>query len=781
MRYYKNKLKYGVGTSLSLLMTLFCHTIWAQCCTYKLSMQDSYGDGWNGAEIQVRINNILIGTYSAQNFGSIDSFTVCNGENLQLKYLAGNYEAENSYRLYDGSWRTKHSAAAPPPVGIVYNAVGNCNALPQPGNNPCNAIRIDTAQCKTADNTGYPGAGFAASCASYAGADVWFALTVPPSGNVRLTTDSGTINDTGLSVWTGTNCASLTQIECDDDSGNGYYSMLSLYDLVPAQTLYIQVFGYGTALGSFQLCAKNLPGITIDSTDLPLVIINTTGLPINDANKVSASMQIKDKGVGNMNYTTDSANVYDGTIGIEFRGASSAAYPQKPYGIETRTFTGANNNVPILGMPADNDWTLLSNYNDRSLLRNALSCHLFGAMGNYTVRTNLCEVVIDSSYKGIYTFAEKIKRNPNRVNIAKLTAADTTGDALTGGYILGQGYWDANNSFQSNYSPIDHPTFDVNILYEYPKPDQIPTVQKNYIAAFVDTMETALYTPSFMDTATGYRKYLDTKSFIDYFLINELARNADGFKKSVFFHKDKNSKGGKLKAGPVWDFDWAWKNIQGCSEFEKTDGSGWAHKVNDCFTDNYSTGWYIRLLQDSTFANQLRCTYENYRTNILDTTYIFHYIDSIKNRVQNAQVRHFEKWLILGVSGPAPEVNPVATTYNAEIDTLKQWIIQRITWLDANMPGLCTINVSNAELAEQSENWHYYPSPTTGVVHFEKKAGSALPQKLIIYNGLGEIMTEKYIPATLIKFDHQLVGKGVYYFKIISTDGKAQSGKILVF
>ena len=85
--------------------------------------------------------------------------------------------------------------------------------------------------------------------------------------------------------------------------------------------------------------------------------------------------------------------------------------------------------------------------------------------------------------------------------------------------------------------------------------------------------------------------------------MNEVSRNNDGFKKSVFFHKDKNSNGGKLKAGPVWDFDWAWKNIASCSIFEATDGSGWAHLINDCFTDNYSCGWYVRLLQDSTFNN----------------------------------------------------------------------------------------------------------------------------------------------------------------------------------
>ena len=168
-------------------------------------------------------------------------------------------------------------------------------------------------------------------------------------------------------------------------------------------------------------------------------------------------------------------------------------------------------------MPAENDWVLLSNYNDLSLIRNALAYKLFGDMGNYSVRASLCEVVIDSSYKGIYLLGEKIKRDNNRVAISKLTATDTTGDDLTGGYILQQNYWKSSNSFQSNYSPIDHPGFDVHFVYEYPKPNVILPQQKTYIASYIDSLETALYSTDFTNTTTGYRRFLDVKSFIDYF------------------------------------------------------------------------------------------------------------------------------------------------------------------------------------------------------------------------------------------------------------------------
>jgi hypothetical protein len=429
-------------------------------------------------------------------------------------------------------------------------------------------------------------------------------------------------------------------------------------------------------------------------------------------------MEIRYNGPGNITHVTDSANIYDGNIGIEIRGASSAGYPQTPYGIETRDAEGEDLDVSLLGMPEEADWVFISNFNDRSLVRNTLSHTLFTAMGNYSPRMQLCEVLLDSMYRGIYLFGEKIKRDKNRVNIANLKPEDVDGDELTGGYILQQNYWDPSTSFQSNYSPIDHPGFDVHFVYEFPKPEEITDAQKTYIASFVDSLETALYSDDFTDPAIGYRKYLDEKSFIDYFLLNELARNNDGFKKSVFFHKDRYSDGGKLKAGPVWDFDWAWKNMWGCDIFSALDGSGWAHHINDCPTDNYSCGWYIRLFQDSTFLNELKCTYAEYRETIFDTAYLFQYIDSVGSLVTNAQARHFQKWPILGISGPAPEVNAIATTYAAELDTLKSWIVTRLDWLDANMPGLCEIQtVTDDGVADNLIQ--AYPNPAKDVVWVE--------------------------------------------------------------
>lgn len=762
-----------------VLLALLASRAGAQCCDHILHMSDSYGDGWNGGHLDVLINGSSIGTFAATGSGSNATFTVCNGDAIELIYTPQDWENENSYVLFNELGFLVFADGPNPATGSVYTGVADCDAQPGPGSGPCSALPIDTTACVVANNSLTPGSGLNAGCANFQGGDVWYSLPVPASGSLVVSTAStGGLNDTGLAIWVGPDCNSLENVACDDDGGTDYFSRVLAYDLPPGDMVYIQAFGYGGGTGAFELCVTDPGIVTLQSSELPIVLINTLGQEIPDEPKIHALIEIKYNGPGNLTQVSDPANIYQGDIGIEVRGATSATFPQKPYALETRDSLGDNFDVSILGMPDENDWVLLSNFNDRSLIKNELAFHLSRGMGQYAPRTHLCEVLVDSSYRGIYVFGEKIKRDNGRVNIAKLNSWENSGDDLTGGYILTQNYWNPSNSFQSNYSPIDHPGFDVHFLYHTPDPDSISNTQRAYIAAYVDSLETALYSPGFADPATGYRAYLDVKSFIDYFLVNEVSRNNDGFKKSVYFHKDKNSNGGKLKAGPVWDFDWAWKNVATCSIFSATDGSGWAHLVNDCVTDNYSTGWYIRLLQDSTFSHELRCTYDLYRTTVLDTTHIFHYIDSIAARVQNAQVRHFQKWPILGVDGFAPDVGPVPTTYAAEIAALKDWITLRLAWLDANIPGEC-LNVGVAE-ASGAPELRCFPNPSHGRVRFTGELPAGATAELQVRDIAGRVVHRLRCAPGAVNLELELPDAGTYTYVLEQGGQPRATGKLIV-
>jgi len=513
-----------------------------------------------------------------------------------------------------------------------------------------------------------------------------------------------------------------------------YNSKITAQLLVANTTYFIVVDGYSASSnGDYQLNINESVGLNApDSTNIPLIMINTNNQLIVDEPKINVDFKVIDNFPNSLNYPTDSGNIYSGIAGIEIRGSYSATLPQKPYGIETRDTQGNNNNVSLFGMPQENDWILIANYNDKTFLRNVLAFDLFEKMGHYAPRTKLCEVVVNNIYNGIYVFTEKIKRDNGRVDIAKLDLDDNFGDSLTGGYIFRVDYWNQNNSWISNYNNPNFPNDAVRYVYNYPDYDEITVQQKNYIQNLVGDFEDALWSNDFEDPILGYRPYINTRSFIDYFIVNEFARNVDGFKKSRNFYKDKSSKDSLIYAGPVWDFDWAYKDHSS----SMINGSGWRHDYSGP-TDVKPPGWYIRLLQDTTFANELNCRYFNLRNTILDTTNIFSFIDSLSSMVSEPQNRHYTRWPILGINVGTPEIGNQPTSYSGEIIKFKSWINERLIWLDANMPGNCP----NVSVSENKKTYVVtYPNPSSDIVNIYSEA---LLKNIKLFDNVGRLIFKK--------------------------------------
>ncbi len=512
-------------------------------------------------------------------------------------------------------------------------------------------------------------------------------------------------------------------------------------------------------------------------SDIPLVVIESNGgFPIPDEPKIKAHMKIIDHGPGGWNAPSDPGNVYSGEIGIEIRGAYSASLPQKPYGFETRNPDGSNLNVPLLGLPAENDWILLANYNDKSFLRNALAGHMSRRMGHYAPRTRHCEVVVNGTYQGIYVLTEKIKRDKNRVDIARLEPFENTGDELTGGYIIKTDYYGADDSWVSNFPPATRPDKRVHHVYVYPKPDEITEDQKDYIQSYMNSFEEALLGPDFKDWATGYKAYIDVNSFRDYFILSEITRNVDAYKKSRFLYKDKESKGGKLHSGPPWDYDWAMKDIWDCHMFANTDGSGWAYQVNDCDVWPTPPVYMTRLLEDQTFANKIRRRYVDLRKGPFSDASIFVYIDSVRNHLNEAQQRHYALWDILGENVGAPEVGAIPATFAGEMNKFKNWISTRLAWLDAHMPGdengpLQTPEYEGAVL-------RLFPNPAIDIVYVESDAPLTGVE---FYSLSGRLVYQNLSPSGFsVPVDIRGFSPGLYLVKIAVEGGSVISRKLVV-
>jgi hypothetical protein len=513
---------------------------------------------------------------------------------------------------------------------------------------------------------------------------------------------------------------------------------------------------------------------SLDSTNLPLIIIDTYGKDIPDGTKIPAGMKIIFHADGSYNHPADPGNVYSGNTGIEIRGQYSATFPQKPYGFETRDASGNNLNVSLFGMPAENDWILIANYNDKSFIRNALAFRMFRDNGDYAPRTVLCEVIINGVYQGIYVLCEKIKPDKGRVNIQKLGTADNTGDIVTGGYIFSVDYYEYNNYWKGSFSPPDYPGKDVYFVYNFPKPDEITASQKSYLQNYVHDLESVLYGNNFKDPISGYRAYINVASFINYFIVNEVSRNVDGYKKSCFFNKDRNSVNGLLNAGPVWDFDWAWKNINECY-FGVTNGSGWAYKVLECNVWPTPTGWMPRLMEDPAFVDELKIRYSALRKTTLSNSYLMHYIDSVNIQIADAHVRHFKKWPILGQNVGAPEVGYIPTTFAAETTKFKTWITTRLQWLDAQLlvPDSYGIDENQAGLA-----CRLFPNPAHDILAIETKV-SIESLNVYSYTG-GQIQSTDGIHSNMIQVNVSNLKSGIYVVKMKLEGGSIISRKLII-
>lgn len=440
------------------------------------------------------------------------------------------------------------------------------------------------------------------------------------------------------------------------------------------------------------------------TTNLPIVVINTNGQEIPDEPKIEAEMGIINNGYGEENNLSDPFNGYDGYIGIEMRGQSAQYfYPKKSYSFETRSEDGSNLDVSILGMPEENDWILNGPYSDKSMLRNVLTFWIARKMDVYASRTVFCEVVINGEYMGVYVMMEKIKKDDQRVSIAKLRPEDNTGDELTGGYIIRVDKVDEVFELPADgWYSYPNPPFPnaMTILYQYyyPKSDEITIFQKNYIKNYILETENALIAGSFDDKDVGYNRFINAGSFVDQLLLNELSKEVDGYRYSTYFYKEKDSDGGKLFAGPAWDFNLGYANVDYWDDGIET--TGW-HYTQVEPVDWSIMFWWKRLMQDAYFRNLARTRWITLRNEVISDVKIQSFIDSVTTLIDEPQQRNYEKWPILG-EYVWPNYDWQNNTYEDEVSYLEDWLFERLFWMDYSMPGV--VVYPSAELAVSNNN-----------------------------------------------------------------------------
>lgn len=440
-----------------------------------------------------------------------------------------------------------------------------------------------------------------------------------------------------------------------------------------------------------ELFCTHLPLMSI-TTDAPIpdpYLYDETGAMLYDENgnslknneTVSATVLFFDSQTTN-NHLTDQPTVRESAL-VRTRGTSSRAYDKKGYLLKFKADDLITSlDVSLSGMTADNTWVLHGPFLDKSLIRNYICYNLAGEIMDYSPNVRFCELFINDEYMGIYLITEKIGYHKNgRIDIAK-----SDPDFTTTAYILrvDRGADDLSHELLtfSNYSYLTATSNGRNQPLEIVYPGiGLTEEQHSFIEIDFSKFEKALFSFDYKDPQKGYAQYIDTASFVDYFLINEFTLNYDAVALSTYLYKDL---GTPLKLC-VWDFNCAFDYYQESLLTEQT-------------FELQSRLWYEQLFKDEAFVEQTVNRYYQLRKSFFSEEYLFDYIDSVVQYLGPAIDRNFEKWgysfnsTYDGVNYDylTPEERNVRS-YDEAIAQLKETISERIVYMDNNIERLYSL------------------------------------------------------------------------------------------
>lgn len=381
----------------------------------------------------------------------------------------------------------------------------------------------------------------------------------------------------------------------------------------------------------------NLPVIYVDTPNKQAITSKEIWIP-------GATMTIRDT---------------DGTVtvlGTQVKGRGNWTWTQakKPYAIKL------DKKASILGMPSHKRWCLLSN---------CLS-YFFGNLMGYEMgrRTEslgwnphgrYVELILNGTHVGCYLLTEQIKIDKNRLDITEIGSGDIAGEALTGGYLLTyDNTWDEVYKFKSAY-------FDLPVMFKIPDED-IPDEQFNYVQEYINNFEASLKDDDRL-AKHEYRDYIDVDSFIDQYLVWEIAGIPESqswsdftVPRSVYFHKNR---GGKLRAGPVWDFDIYF--------FRKKE-----MECNDC-------QYYGDLFRDPAFVQRVKEKWPVLHARLNGSggkKSMVQYLDSLHTVVRDAAIRDRVIWPWAGYAK--------RVTVDEQYNQIRDGLPDKLDWLDGQFAAM---------------------------------------------------------------------------------------------
>ena len=341
--------------------------------------------------------------------------------------------------------------------------------------------------------------------------------------------------------------------------------------------------------------------------------------------------------------TRGAGDVIEADLQIKGRGNSTwwkTDWPKKPYRLKF------DEKISLLGEHKDRSWVLLANFADKSAIRNHVAFYM-GKISNleYTSSSHFVDLYLNGRYDGTYELCEHLKIANHRVAV---------GDD---GFLLevdSRAVEETDSRYFYIYS-LEEP---VNIK----EPEtSIGDANFNYIENFMVDVDNAMYGFYFKDPALGWQAYLDIDSFVDWYLINEISHNTDARMFTSCFMNLK--RGGKLKMGPLWDFDLAFGN----TDYDSRGPEGFWIKDAD---------WFGRLFEDRVFVERVKERFDYFYSRMPD---IMREIDATGQYLKYSMAANEKRWHSFYNYGD-PNVE-IWGSYQNEVQSLKEYIKKRMEWL----------------------------------------------------------------------------------------------------
>ncbi|GAB9464470.1 Spore coat protein coth [Globisporangium polare] len=437
--------------------------------------------------------------------------------------------------------------------------------------------------------------------------------------------------------------------------------------------------------------------------ELPIVIVSPTNarlprapctqkpLPAPNCMKepVEAIVDVVDHADGTPNCFLD-ARTSAHLASVHYRGQSSLYFTKHQLGVSL------SQPSELLGFPVDQEFVFNGPLIDSSLLRNHLAHWLFRQTTRYSPRTRHMALFIrdredpmdfTAEYKGIYLALEKISYGPSRVALAPLDHTCAGPRELSGGWAwqinpLNYGVYSPNlvrDKYETALGPGERP------VLMYPAPEVLTQSMRDYFVNPVTSPLSKLYAYLYENMTTSpdhLGQYIDTGSFVDYFLHSEMSQNTDAYRRSAYFFKDRDQ---PINAGPVWDFNLAYG--KGANQED------WLYKP---------FALWKRLVCNYQFASLAQKRWSELRAQAWSDLSISAFLDESAAPIHR-QLQKCANWTSSDLYCANVQVGG---TYHENVHALTVTVVNRAKWMDANVARLymalnasvCVETTTTAEL-----------------------------------------------------------------------------------